>query len=607
MKRDRTPGSHARRGAGRIRKKRPETAGPIPREAKPRRHVLFAVGTTLTALLIILLALSMIGSSDAREYKNHMNAAAESYAAGDYDSALSSLRKAAAIDDTRECRLLMADCYEAQENYEKALEVLRKLDLSDETVAKRIAAVEQRRSRLLAAEKIFIGGKAFPPDATGLVLDGLAISEEELQLICQFRSLDNLSLADNGLEDISALAELRGLATLNLSGNKISDISALGKLTGLRSLYLDSNPLKDLSPLLKLENLTTLSITGINISAEKLEKLSKALPGCAIHSDASAENAVEISIGGVTFKSDVQELDLSGMGIRDVSSLALCQNLVHLNLSGNDISDISPLLKIPGLEWLDISENHLVDMKPLIGIGTLRYVDASGNEISGTSTLGMMTGLTELYLSDNPLTDFSGLKKLRNLQTLGLNNTGVTDAALQYLEYLSSLTELELEGNPDISGEAMDGLKKALGSCLVSHDRLIYSVDVAGVSVREDATELDLTGMGISDISGMGNLSYLETVKLANNSISNIYILRISNSRNTISYLDLSGNALEDITPIASLQKLETLKLSNNSISSIQPLMSMTSLKALDISGNKLSEEQIKTLRETLVNCEITS
>ena len=113
--------------------------------------------------------------------------------------------------------------------------------------------------------------------------------------------------------------------------------------------------------------------------------------------------------------------------------------------------------------------------------------------------------------------------------------------------------------------------------------------------------------MGISDISGMGNLSYLETVKLANNSISNIYILRISDSRNTISYLDLSGNALEDITPIASLQKLETLKLSNNSISSIQPLMSMTSLKALDISGNKLSEEQIKTLRETLVNCEITS
>lgn len=610
MKRDRSPGSHI---AVRAKERRAEhraarqvsSAERIKKPAlRPSSRIILVAGTAACMLMVISLVL--LFSADSREYDNYMDRAASEYLAGDYDSALSCLRKALSIEETEACLLMMADCYEKQENYEKALELLRRLESPSDEVKARIAELEQQRARLLGMEKIELGGKLFSQDASALVLDGLDLKEADLELLIQFKELDNLSLAENSLKDLSGLTALKGLVTLNLSGNSVSDISPLAELSGLRSLYLDNNPIRDLAPLLKLENLTNLSIRGIDISQEQLDRLSAALPNCAIHSDVSSGDVVDISLGGLTFKSDVRELDLSGRGLRDVSALENCKDLVRLDISGNDISDLYSLMNIPGLEWLDASDNKLTDLRPLIGMSTLRTVLVSGNSISGTSAVGAMTALKELDLSENPLSDLSGLKKLRNLESLGLDGTGLVDDDLQYLEYLSSLAALSIEENPELSGEAVDKLQAALGSCVIEHSELIYSIDVGGNPVKSNATELSLSGLGISDISGLGNLNFLEKIDLSGNSISNIYILQYTGSRDDIRILDLSANAIEDITPIAGLAALEELDLSDNKISSVQALMSMSSLKKLDLSGNPLTDEQIKTLQDSLTSCEIS-
>ena len=116
---------------------------------------------------------------------------------------------------------------------------------------------------------------------------------------------------------------------------------------------------------------------------------------------------------------------------------------------------------------------------------------------------------------------------------------------------------------------------------------------------------MDLSGTGISDLTGLAKLSSLEKVDLSRNSISNIYILEFTNSRKTIRELNLSGNLIEDITPLASLQAIEVLDLSNNMISSETPLMNLKSLKTLYLGGNKLSELQIDNLQNALLDCEI--
>ncbi len=572
---------------------------------RPGKRAIYIVCALLAALLIISVAMVLRSASDKRAYTDYMQQAQKSFADSDFDSALAALRKAAAIENSDECLMLMADCYETQGNYDKALEILRMMDLQNLTVSARISSIESRRQTLSAAGKVTVAGKQFPAATTSLVLDNMGLTSGVFTEVLQLFSIDSLSMAGNSISDIGEISQLGGLVTLNLSDNQISDISPLASLTGLRTLYLDNNPIGDLMPLCSLANLTNLSIKGIEITESELAALSKALPSCAIHSEAAQEESQEISFGGMTFGSDVTELNLSGLGLRDISALSSCRNLTSIDLSNNEISDLSPLMNIPGLQWLDVSYNALSDLRPLMGIGTLRFLNVSGNSIYSTTPLTMMTGLSELYLDENPIRDFSGLRKLRSAGTLGLSGTGLSDADLDYLAVLTNLHSLGIEDNPALTGEAVDALQIQLSSCTILCSELSYSVDIDGHTVKSDATELNLAGAGISDITGLGSLDRLETVKLNMNSISNIYILEYSGSRLTIKSLDLSSNAIEDITALACLQSVEELNLANNLISSELPLMNLKTLKTLWLGGNLLTPEQIMNIQDALPGCQV--
>ena len=151
----------------------------------------------------------------------------------------------------------------------------------------------------------------------------------------------------------------------------------------------------------------------------------------------------------------------------------------------------------------------------------------------------------------------------------------------------------------------MDALQQRLATCNISRSQLAYSIDIDGHPAQSTATELNLSGSGIADISGLLKIPALETLDLSRNNISNLYILQLTNSRFTLREVNLSNNQIEDITPLASLTNVEVLDLSNNNISSELPLMNLKTLKTLYLGGNLLTEQQIDNLQNTLLDCEI--
>ncbi len=588
------------------RTKRPaaaKSAAAVRRKPNKRRAVI--VCTILAAVFIIAAAVVLMGISDQRVYNDYMNQAQLLYYSRDYDGALAMLRKAASVEKTDECLMLMADCYETQGNYTKALEVLRTMDTSKESVSSRIGSIENLRKSLNSGESVTIAGRSYRSTTTRLVLDNMGLTDAVLDELLQLYAIDSLSAAGNSLCDISKLASLGGLVTLNLSDNNISDLRPLASLGGLRTLYLDGNPVEDLTPLYGLSNLSSLSIKSIPVTESQLTELSQALPNCAIHSEQAKAEKQEISFGGVTFDSNISDLDLSDMGIRDISALTNCQYLTRLNLSGNNVSDLSPLMNLPYLQWLDISFNQVSDLRPLMGMKTLSFLNASGNLIANTSALSMMNGLSVLYLDENPIQDFSGLRKIKTLSTLGLNNTGIDDDGLRWLRGLSGLTGLYIQDNPLITGEAVEELKTALKGCNIVHSDLIYTIEMDGHEVQTDAQTLNLSGLGIVDIGAIYKMPALEYVDLSANYITNLYALEYSESRNTIVELNLSDNGISDATPLASLSRVEFLNLANNDISDPTPLMNLNTLRTLVLTGNPLSMEQLDAIALALVDCEI--
>lgn len=563
---------------------------------------LYVMGTIAAVVLVVLIAIVLRAASERRSYSAYYNRAVESYASGDYDSALTDLRKAAAADQTQECLMLMADCYEAQGNLDKALEVLRLLDTRDPEVAQRIMALERRRDSLNSAGKVKIAGTEYDMNTASLSLSGMGLTDGEMDQVAKLYALTSLNLSGNSITDISALSTLAGLTALDLSDNNISDIRALAELKGLRTLYLDNNPITDFSVLAELENLTTLSIKGIAISEEQLQALSSALPSCAIHSDTDQEDAADITLGGVTFKSDVKELNLNSRGITDISALSACRELERLDLTGNKISDITPLMDIPGLKEVVIKDNQVTDLRPLMALNTLAYINAEGNGITSTVPLGSLTGLKELHLAGNPISDYSGLSRLYSLETLGLEDTGLQDDDLDSLKGLSNLRLLTITNNPELGGEAVDKLKSALSASYVEHDDLVYSIEIGGEKFREDLTELDLSNRALTDISALALFKNLQIVNLRGNNLENISVLQWTRG---ITKLDLACNSISDPTALTGLPYLETLDISGNKLSSVDVFVTMTGLKELNLSGNNISPEQIERLRFALPGCNI--
>ena len=594
-----------RRGEGQQGREQTVYYKPVDPAKRKKRMLLYLLLIAAIAVILLAMALLVRYISDSRAYERYMQAAQVCTLGGDYDNSLAYLRKAAAIDMSDECLLMMAQCYEAQENYDRAIEALRYMSSSDTAISAKIASIEAKKKSKAEEDNVTVAGETLSRQTTSLVLDNRGLGNETLGEIAALYALNNLSLAGNQISDLTALSSLGGLTTLNLSNNPISDLTPLSGMTALRTLYLDYAPVTDLSPLYSLTALTTLSIKGISISDAALQELSNALPNCAINGVSAKTDTQTISLGGTTFSTDVTSLDLSGRGITDISALSSCSKLTSLNLSSNSISDITPLMDIPNLQTLNLSGNRVADLRPLMGLSGLRVLDVSNNAVLSTVPLGSNTGLTELNLSGNTISNFSGLSKLKNLTRLDLSSTGFTDEDTAYFTYLSKLGYLNVENNSGFTGSGYDHLRSVIPSCNIQHSELVYNVATEGLTLTSDTTDLNLSGSGISDLSFLMQMGNLQSVRLSNNQISNIYYFQYTESWRTITYLDLSGNQISDLTAISSLRSLVTLNLTDNQISNITPLYSLSTLRELYIGGNPLTEDQIRELNAYLPNCSI--
>lgn len=549
------------------------------KEKKKKRVIIICAAVALALGVMLAVVLLLLNSSHEKEYDELFSRGQSYFYDEEYDKALETLRQAMGINKTDECLLLMSECYEAKEDYVNAIAILKGASDTD-TINKRIESLEKAKQEHDKGKTAEIGGEKYELDVTSIDLAGKGLKSSDMEELKKLTELKTLKLSKNSISDLDFLEDMTTLQSVDLSNNKVTDVSPLAKLSKLRTLHLDNNQIKDFTPLYSLSKLSTLTISGMDISEKQLKQLQKELPGCTIYSDEAKEDVTDVSLGGKTFKSNVTELDLSGLGISDISALSACTKLTKLDLSGNSVKDVTALMDMPELKWLDISDNKISDIRPLMSLSKLEHLDASGNKISSIAALSELTALKELYLKDNTPKSFTALSELSELTKLGLANTGLDDADLDKLYGLSKLKELDIKDNDGLTKKGVDALSKKLPKCNVSSSELKDTVSLGDKSFESDALTVDASSLGLSSISAVAGFSKVQTLNLANNKIS-------------------------DVSPLASLTALETLDLRNNSISDLSVLGSLSKLRILYLSGNPLTQEQIEHIRTALPNCTV--
>ena len=91
----------------------------------------------------------------------------------------------------------------------------------------------------------------------------------DLTPLANLTNLEVLLLSDNKIKDITPLANFTNLRTLSLMDNQIVDVSPLANLNNLEVLFLSDNKIKDLTPIYKLGlHVDLLGGIIINISPE---------------------------------------------------------------------------------------------------------------------------------------------------------------------------------------------------------------------------------------------------------------------------------------------------------------------------------------------------
>ncbi len=86
-----------------------------------------------------------------------------------------------------------------------------------------------------------------------------------LELLQEFKNLEELHCPSNKISSLEPLRELKSLQTLDCSSNQISSLEPLRELKSLQELYCSSNKIESLEPLRELKNLRRLDFSSNKI------------------------------------------------------------------------------------------------------------------------------------------------------------------------------------------------------------------------------------------------------------------------------------------------------------------------------------------------------
>ncbi|MFC1525995.1 leucine-rich repeat domain-containing protein, partial [Candidatus Latescibacterota bacterium] len=439
----------------------------------------------------------------------------------------------------------------------------------------------------------------------------IGVPIEDLSVLSSLDSLGTLAMGPEWVTDLSMVGGLTSLRALLLFSVRATDISPLAGLTSLRMLLFLDTPLSDLTPLSQLTDLTHL-----------------ALLGCGV-----------VDVDPLSGLTRLDTLDLSGNQITDLTPLAGLDQLRLLSLNTNNVTDVSPLLDNTGLgagDLIDLTDNSLNEEAYSTHIPALeaRGVEVTYDELALPITFPD-AALEELVREtiDKPegeltTADVSGITRLSGSWGAGI-------ASLEGIQHLASLEELYLSGNDIVDLTPIASLTQLRRIGLMSNDVadviplgglvLLEHLDLSHNPVEDlsildeiihnlpQLTSLSVQGMGVTNVTFLGDLTNLTSLYLNNNqiddvtplsSLTQLESLGMANSPNTnladleqlvtglpgLTYLALWGMGLTDVSFLGGMSGLTSLTLANNSISDLSPSAGLLELQTLYLYSNDITD-----------------
>ena len=270
----------------------------------------------------------------------------------------------------------------------------------------------------------------------------------------------------------------------------------------------------------------------------------------------------------------VENLNLAGCEISNISGLEGFTNLKVLNIANNNVSNVDVLKNTSlkdTLEALNLNNNKLDNnqIRELSVISNLKELYISGMGFSSNNSdniefINSFTDLTYLDISNNGFNDISSLS-LTNLKYLNISSNEINDISII---------------NQDD--------KYAHLHTLVANYNLLDDNDVTTIKTRTSIKALGLAGNKITKIGDLKYLTNLEELSISSNYITDSNLTGLENLSN-LKTLNAGFIGISNLNKIKNLANIESLDISGNNIENIEDITNLTNLMYLDVSANKIS------------------
>lgn len=130
---------------------------------------------------------------------------------------------------------------------------------------------------------------------------------------------------------------------------------------------------------------------------------------------------------------NLEDLDLAGRNVTDLSPLAQHQGLRHLNLLNTHVRDLRPIARLRRLETLDIGNSQVTSLAPLRDLHMLRVLHVTGTQVADLSPLSGLAKLTELHVDWTRVKDLRPLSTLKQLEVIWVTRGALDPAQLEQL------------------------------------------------------------------------------------------------------------------------------------------------------------------------------
>ena len=280
-------------------------------------------------------------------------------------------------------------------------------------------------------------------------------------------------------------------------------------------------------------------------------------------------------------------------------------NLNEVNIAGTDISRSETHLSFNNASF---SSDDLKNMSVLKDLNTLKLTNCTFTG-EAKELNNLPDNLTTLNLDGcNGISDYGFISSLPGLKTLTIENSDITDADLETIDFaaLVELANLQLNGNSKISSIEPIALVEALTVLEIS-DTMVS--DLTPLSGMRGVTTLEADDTLISDLTPLASDSELKRLSINHCKVTSLTPLRdmdklevLSADRNEIDDLDglqdkgqlvtlsVAQNQIKDLDELESAFRLEDLIAYGNHLTSADGLSSCIALRNVDLHDNELSD-----------------